>query len=84
MIQLIEERTEDQRLKWSDDWQRVTVSLRKAIDTAEVQQGAASGYKQTEQGRSKRLGETLRVELEQRGWLLLSGHRPNTYEKATS
>lgn len=84
LVQLIEEGSDDQRLKWSADGQRVTVSLRKAIDTAEVQQGAISEYKQTTQGRSKRLGRALRAELERRGWRLLSGHRPNTYEKPSS
>jgi hypothetical protein len=83
LVQLIEEGAEDERLKRSGDGQRVTVSLRKAIDKAEVQQGAASGYKQTEQGRSKRLGKALRTELEQRGWRSLFGHRPNTFEKAS-
>ena len=84
LVQLIEEGSEDQRLKWSGDGQRVTVSLRKAIDSAEVQQGAVSEYKQTKQGRSKRLGEALRAELEEMGWRSLSGYRPNTYEKASS
>ena len=84
LVQLIDEGSEDQRLKWSGDRQRVTVSLRKAIDTAEVQHGAFSEYKQPKQGRSKRLGEALRAELEQRGWRSLSGHRPKTYEKASS
>ena len=50
LVQLIEEGNEGHRLKWSGDGQRVTVSLRKAIDAAEVQQGAASEYKQTRQG----------------------------------
>ena len=84
LVQLIEEGSQDQRLKWFGDGQRVTVSYRKAIDTAEVQQGVVSEYKQTKQGRSKRLSEALRAELEKRGWRLLSRHRPNTYEKASS
>jgi len=44
LVQLIEEGSEDQRLNWSGDGQRVTVSLRKAIDAAEVQQGFYPRY----------------------------------------
>jgi len=84
LVQLIEEGCEDQRLKWSADRLQVTVSVRKAIDIAEAQQDAVSEYKQTKQGRSRRLREALRAKLEETGWWSVSGHRPNTYEKLSS
>lgn len=82
LVQLIEEGSEDQRLKWSGDGQRVTVSLSKSIDIATAQQGGGSGYKQTQQGRSRRLKKALQAELEQRGWRSMSGQRP-TFEKTS-
>ena len=82
LVQLINEGREDQRLKWSRDGLRVTVSHRKAIEIAEVQQGAISPYRQTIEGRSKRLSKALAAKLEEAGWRLVSTHRGYTYETA--
>jgi len=65
--------TDDERLKWSDDRNFVTVQIGKVIPD--------NGYAQTIQGRRNRFRIALETEINPKGWKIAVGKRPNTYTR---
>ncbi len=64
---------DDERLKWSDDRNFVTVQIGKVIPN--------DGSAQTIQGRRNRFRIALETEINPKGWKIAVGKRPNTYTR---
>jgi hypothetical protein len=74
IVSLVEGDIDDERLKWSADRSRVTVTVRRVIPT--------SGPKQTVEGRRKRFTKALVETMISAGWREVTGTLPCTWERA--
>jgi len=72
IVHLIEDRTNDEQLRWPSD-SRVRVLIEKIIPDSAAQQTVA--------GRRRRFCKQLEPALKQRGWELVSGTSPHTYQR---
>ena len=72
IVHLIEDRTNDEQLRWPSD-SRVRVLIEKIIPDSAAQQTIA--------GRRRRFCKQLEPALKQRGWELVSGTSSHTYQR---
>lgn len=72
IVHLIEDRTDDEQLRWPSD-SRVRVLIEKIIPDSAAQQTVA--------GRRRRFCKQLEPALKQRGWELVSGTSSHTYQR---
>ena len=72
IVHLIEDRTDDEQLRWPSD-SRVRVLIEKIVPDSAAQQTVA--------GRRRRFCKQLEPALKQRGWELVSETSPHTYQR---